>query len=134
MKAPKLLCASATALLLAMGPGHAQTPLRDVAHVRDGIIWVGMAYEISDKCDDLRARLFRGLGYLNSLKRHAERLGYSDAEIEAYIDDRVEKARLEDIVRANLAALGVVEGVQETYCTVGQAQIDAKTRVGWLLR
>lgn len=134
MKALKLLCTSAAALLFAMGPGHAQTQLRDVAHVRDGIIWVGMAYEISDKCDDLSARLFRGLGYLNSLKRHAEDLGYSDAEIEAYIDDRSEKRRLEAIARAKLADLGVVEGQQQTYCTVGQAQIDANTRVGWLLR
>lgn len=134
MKLAKLFCSASAALLFAVAPGHAQTPLRDVAIVRDGIIWVGMAYELSDKCGDLSARLFRGLGYLNSLKRHAKDLGYSDAEIEAYIDDRAEKDRLEEIARDNLAALGVVEGEEETYCAVGQDQIDAKTRVGWLLR
>ena len=116
--------------------GHlsAQTALKDVAKVRDGIIFVGMAYEISEECGSLNARLFRGLGYLQSLRRHARDLGYSEAEIEAYINDDDEKDRLEGIARAQLASLGVVPGQEATYCSVGRAQIEANTRVGWLLR
>ena len=115
-------------------PLAAQTPLRDVAKVRDGIIFVGMAYEISEQCDELSARLFRGLGYLNSLRSHARELGYSEAEIEAYIDDRAERDRLEAIARTALADLGVVDNDADSYCAVGRAQIAANTRVGWLLR
>lgn len=132
----KRLIGAVVALATVMSAGHlsAQTPLKDVAHVRDGIIWVGMAYEISEQCDDLSARLLRGLGYLQSLRSHARDLGYSEAEIDAYINDGAEKDRLEGIARAQLANLGVTAGVPQSYCTVGRAQIAANTRVGWLLR
>ncbi|SFS06788.1 DUF5333 domain-containing protein [Yoonia litorea] len=115
-------------------PVGAQTPLKDVAHVRDGIIHVGMAYEISEKCPEISARLFRGIGFLNSLKRHARSLGYTEAEIDAYVNDDAEKDRLEAIARESLAALGVVEGEEATYCAAGRAEMEANTRVGWLLR
>jgi hypothetical protein len=80
MFASSKTAAAALALALSTSTAFAQTPLREVAHVRDGIISVGMAYEISEQCDDLSARLFRGLGYLQSLKRHASNLGYSRRE------------------------------------------------------
>lgn len=127
----------AAAILVATGFAgslSAQTPLKDVQHVRDGIIHVGMAYEISEKCDSIRARTFRGLGFLQSLKRHASGLGYSNAEIDSYINDDAEEDRLEGIARTQLANLGVIEGDEASYCAVGRAQIDANTRVGWLLR
>ena len=130
----KTLTALALSAILAGMPAAAQTPLKDVAHVRDGIIHVGMAYEISEKCGEISARLFRGLGFLNSLKSHARGLGYSEADIDAYVNDEAEKDRLEAIARAQLAELGVIEGDEGSYCAVGRAQIAANTRVGWLLR
>ena len=116
------------------GAASAQPLLKDVAYVRDGIIDVGMAYELSEECSDLRARLFRGIGFLQSLQSHASDLGYTDEEIDDYVNDRDEKRRLEAIARAKLADLGVIEGEEATYCAVGRAQIAAETRVGWLLR
>jgi hypothetical protein len=134
MKTPVLVSAIVLACVIGAGSASAQTALKDVAHVRDGIIHVGMAYELSERCDGLRARLFRGLGFLQSLKSHASGLGYTSAEIDAYVNDRDEKRRLEAIARAQLISLGVVEGEEATYCAVGRAQIAANTRVGWLLR
>ena len=128
------ILALALTLSASAWPAHAQTPLKDVAHVRDGIIYVGMAYELSERCDDLSARLFRGISYLNSLRNHARELGYSEAEIDAYVNDDAEKDRLEGIARTALADLGVIEGDEASYCAVGRAQIAANTRVGWLLR
>ena len=132
----KLALSAVVVLATVMTAGHlsAQTALKDVAKVRDGIIFVGMAYEISEQCSSINARLFRGLGYLQSLRRHARDLGYSEAEVDAYINDDAEKDRLEGIARAQLAQLGVVPGQEATYCAVGRAEIDANTRVGWLLR
>lgn len=124
------------AFVTVMSAGHlsAQTALKDVAEVRDGIIYVGMAYEISEECGSIDARLFRGIGYLQSLRRRASDLGYSDAEIDAYINNDAEKDRLEGIARAQLAQLGVVRGDEASHCAVGRAQIASNTRVGWLLR
>lgn len=134
MKKRNALATIGLVAILLAGPAGAQTPLKDVAYVRDGIIHVGMAYEISEKCGDISARLFRGLGFLQSLKNHARGLGYSDAEIDAYVNDAAEKDRLEAIARSELADLGVIEGDESSYCAVGRAQIAANTRVGWLLR
>ena len=134
MKTPGLVSAIAFACIISAGAASAQTALKEVAHVRDGIIDVGMAYELSEHCDSIRARLFRGLGFLQSLKSHASELGFTDQEIDEYVNDRNEEKRLEAIARAKLATLGVVEGEEASYCAVGLAQIAANTRVGWLLR
>ncbi|MGJ8622259.1 MAG: DUF5333 domain-containing protein [Yoonia sp.] len=134
MKIPLMMAVILLASTLGAGAASAKPPLKDVAHVRDGIIHVGMAYEISEKCGDIRARLFRGIGFLQSLRGHAAQLGYSSDEIDAYINNAAEKDRLEAIARARLAALGVIDGREATYCAVGRAQIAANTRVGWLLR
>ena len=106
-------------------------PLKDVPEIRDGIIAAGMAIEIGDKCDSISVRLLRGALYLNSLKSRAEDLGYSRAEIDAYVDDKVEKARLEGIARAQL---GGGRGGGDTSCIVGGSKREPKTAVGRLLR
>lgn len=112
----------------------AQTALKDVSHVREGIIAVGMAVEISDKCSSIKPRTLRGINYLQSLQNHARSLGFSQAQIDAYVDDRDEKRRLEGIARARLADMGVVNGQETTYCAVGRAQIAEGSAVGRLLR
>lgn len=134
MKKPAIFIVIALAAVMAAGNLSAQTALKDVAYVRDGIIQVGMAYEISRKCDAISARTFRGLSYLNTLKNHARSLGYSEADIDAYVNDKAEEDRLEQIARQQLADLGAVPGDAASYCAVGRAQIAANTRVGWLLR
>lgn len=134
MKKLALIAVMTFATVFSAGHLSAQTALKDVAKVRDGIIAVGMAYEISEKCGSINARLFRGLGYLQSLRQHARDLGYTEAEIDAYINDDEEKDRLEAIARGHLATLGVVVGEEATYCAVGREQMAANTRVGWLLR
>jgi len=128
---PAVFCA---AILVANPVLAADVPLKDVAFVRDGLIAAAIAYEIGDKCDDLNARMLRGVAFLNSLTDHARDLGYSQAEIDAYIDDRAEKDRLEAIARQTLTAMGGVEGQWETYCSVGEAEIAADTQIGRLLR
>lgn len=112
----------------------AQSALKDVTRVTEGIIAVGMAVELSDKCSTLSPRKLRGLSFLSGLQNHARELGFSQAQIDAYIDDREEKRRLEAIARDRLARLGVVVGQESTYCTVGRAQMGEGTQVGRLLR
>lgn len=112
----------------------AKVPLKDVSYVSEGLIAAGMAIEIDTYCDDLSVRLFRGLNFLNGLKQHARDLGYTEDEIDAYINDSAEKSRLEDVARGRLADLGAVVGQNDTYCVVGRGQIAAKTTLGSLLR
>lgn len=124
------------AMGMAMFAGNlsAQTALRDVAEINEGLIAVGSAVEISDKCSTISPRTLRGYNYLYQLRNRASELGFSEAQINAYVDSSVEKARLEGIARARLAAKGVVPGQEATYCAVGQAEIAAGSAIGQLLR
>jgi hypothetical protein len=65
------MMAAAMVVVGLAGAATAQSALRDEARVRDGIVQVGMAYEISEKCGSLSARTFRGLTYLQELKGDA---------------------------------------------------------------
>ena len=123
-----------TVFLWSSANAGAQPPLGEVVELRNGIIAIGIAYELSEKCQTLDARIFRGLNYLSQLRSRARQLGYSEEEIDAYVNDKDEQARLERMARDEIARFGVVEDQPETYCRVGRAQIAQNTLVGWLLR
>jgi hypothetical protein len=61
------------------------------------------------------------------------RLGYSQREIQAFIEDDAEKDRLEVIARERLRGMGAVEGQPQTYCAVGLAEIAKDSQIGRLL-
>lgn len=124
---------AATVLGLTLGTGAQANPA-NVERVTEGLIAAGMAIELAEKCDGVQVRYIRGLNFLQGLKSHLEGLGYSDSEIDAYIDNRSEKQRLETIARQRLNALGVRTGDASTYCTVARGQIDQNTQVGRLMR
>lgn len=121
-------------VLGAMLASTAQANPANVERVTEGLIAAGMAIELSDNCDGVRVRMIRGLSFLQGLKNHLHDLGYSGAEIDAYIDNRTEKQRLETIARQRLNALGVRTDDTTTYCTVAQTQIAEGTQIGRLLR
>ena len=116
------------------GAATAKPALKDVEAITEGLIATGIAYEISEVCPSISARKLRGITYLLSLKSQASELGYSDAEIEAYVDDKTEQKRLEALARARLAEMGAEVGNTQTYCVVGQAEITKDSTIGRLLR
>ena len=132
MKTSKTLIAAAV-VGLTLG-SVAQANPANVERVTEGLIAAGMAIELDDNCSDVRVRMLRGLNFLQGLKNHLQDLGYSNAEIDAYIDNRSEKQRLETLARQRLNALGVRTDDASTYCTVAQTQIAQGTQVGQLLR
>ena len=121
-------------LLLVGTSAQAQPPLREVPEVRNGLVYVGIAYEISERCDDLSARLLRGLGYLQSLKWTARDMGYSSDEIDTFVNSDEDRKYLESLARDLLERLGAVEDDPQSFCAVGRAEMAKGTRVGWLLR
>ncbi len=131
----RTLFGAATLVLVTLGGMSSAKPaLKDVAYVREGIIAAGIAYEISEQCGTVSARLFRGISFLNGLKSHARSLGYTEAEIDAYVNDKEEKNRLEAIARDRLSAMGAVNGQAQSYCTVGRSEIAKGSTIGQLLR
>ena len=68
--------AALLATTLAAGPAAAQQSLSEVGYVTEGLIAVGIAYEISEVCGDIDPRTLRGLAYLNQLRSHAKGLAF----------------------------------------------------------
>ena len=130
----KLATVGALSLGMMTGAASAQQSLRDVGYVTEGLIAVGIAYEISEVCDSISARTLRGLGYLNQLSNHAKGLGFSSAQIDAYRKDKGEQDRLEAIARQRLAAMGATPGNAASHCAVGRAEIAKESTIGYMLR
>lgn len=127
---------AALALILAL-PGaldaQGRPPLGEVEAITEGLIETAIAYEIGEVCDAIDGRRLQGIALLWSLNNEARRLGYSQDEIRAFVDDEDEKDRLEAIARERLRGMGAVEGQPETYCAVGRAEIAGESRIGSLL-
>lgn len=122
-------------LTFAANTTHAQTgPLADVAYISEGIVTAGMALKIEEQCPSIAVRLLRGYAFLNGLKSHAEGLGYSEEQIDAYLDDKAEENRLRAIALSRLSAKGATEGDAESYCAVGRSEMAANSQLGRLLR
>ncbi|MCF6430098.1 DUF5333 domain-containing protein [Leisingera sp. MMG026] len=112
----------------------AKPSLRDVAEIEAPLFAVAMAKEVSDHCDRLAPRYFKGLGELRRLKARANALGYTDTEIRAYIDSDAEKARMRAKGERLLAQNGVFYEQPETFCAYGRAEIEKNSAIGVLLR
>jgi hypothetical protein len=127
-----------TAGLLSLGMttavAGAQHSLRDVGYVTEGLIAVGIAYEISAVCGSISARTFRGLGYLNQLRNHARGLGFTNAQIDEFRKDKTEQNLLEAIARQRLSSMGAAPGNAAAHCAVGRAEIISESTIGYLLR
>ena len=121
------------ALALPVAASAEVPPLGQVERITEGLIDTAIAYEIGEVCESINGRKIAGIAFLWSLHSEARRLGYSREEIEAFVDDDVEKDRLEAIARERLAGMGAVEGSPNTYCEVGRAEIAAGSQVGKLL-
>ena len=125
--------ALAAALMLPAAAG-AKPSLRDVQEIEDPLFAVALAKEVADNCGNIAPRYFRGLGQLRRLKARANELGYSDAEIRAYIESDAEKDRMRAKGEQLLAQNGVSYGDEQSFCAYGRAEIEKNSAIGVLLR
>ncbi|WP_323783505.1 DUF5333 domain-containing protein [Thalassovita sp.] len=133
----KMIPMSALALGLVLttaASAEAKLPLRDVPKIDNNMLWVALAIEISDKCDQIKPRTLKGLLFLNSLKNTARAMGYSDAEIKEYVKSDEEKARMRDRGEAYVKSKGLNPADTGDLCTLGHAEIAQNSQVGVLLK
>lgn len=124
-----MICAAAPALAAETRP-H----LRDVPEIENTLFVVALANEVSRKCDTINGRRLKGYKILFDLRSRANRMGYSDAEIRAYVESDTEKARMRAKGEKYLESKGVDIDKPETYCAFGRAEIAKSSAIGALLR
>lgn len=120
--------------LMVAAPAFALEPIRENKTIYNTLLQGFIGDQIADNCPTIDARTLRALGELNKLKNEALKMGYSSAEIRAFVTDKAEKARGKADAAGWLEAKGAVPGSAQAYCAVGEAEIARKSLVGYLLR
>ncbi|GAA6187418.1 DUF5333 domain-containing protein [Litorivita sp. NS0012-18] len=113
---------------------EARADLRSEKDINDGLLAIGIADEIRKNCAVISPRMIRAYRYMNTLESMAKARGYSDAEIEAYVTNKAEKAKMRSRGEAYLKAKGVQRSNPETFCDLGRAEIASNSRIGALLK
>jgi len=102
--------------------------------INTGLFNVAVAHKIRKECDEISPRLFKAIGYLQSLKNEARKRGYSDDEIDRYINDDVEKDKMDARRNAYIRASGAEPNDGPSMCRLGHQEIARQSQIGQLLK
>ncbi|WP_347267144.1 DUF5333 domain-containing protein [Paracoccus sp. (in: a-proteobacteria)] len=131
----RLRGAGAGALLVALlaVPAAALEPLSAEKHINDRLIAARIADRIRRTCPTINGRLLFAYGEARKLRRYAEQKGYSAAQIDAFLDDKSEKARVYAVAEDYLARKGARADDPESFCRLGRQEIANNSIIGSLL-
>jgi Family of unknown function (DUF5333) len=122
------------ALMMGMAtPALALPPLSENAYINDRLIQASVADRIRKECPSISARFAYAYSQARALQRYALDLGYTDAEIEAFLDSKPDKKRVKAAAEAYLAANGAVSGIADGFCALGAKEIASQTVAGSLI-
>ena len=128
------LVALMTLAALTTGAAEARVSLKDDATIESGLRTVAIGKMLYKGCEQISPRRIKAFSFARSLQSRARDLGYSDAEIDAYLDSDADKQRVKTKARAYLKAQGANFAKPSTLCGVGAAEIKGGTAVGQFLR
>ena len=127
-----------TGTALVMSVTVAMVPPRAPRHseetdINNELFEIVVANEIRKECDSISPRIFAALGRMNALKARARKRGYTDAEIDAYINDEAEQQKMRERRNAYLRANGAEPNDGPSLCALGRKEIVKQSRIGALL-
>lgn len=118
----------------ALVPAASAASLSQETDINDALFEIAVANEIRKECDSISPRLFTAIGRMNDLKAEARQRGYSDAEIDAYVNDKAEKRKMRERRNAYIRAQGATPDDGPSLCALGQTEIAKQSAIGALLR
>ncbi|MDZ7711011.1 MAG: DUF5333 domain-containing protein [Roseovarius sp.] len=119
--------------IAALVPAATAASLSQETDINDALFEIAVANEIRKECDSINARIFTALSRMRALKAEARKRGYSDAEIDAYVDDRTEKQKMRERRNEYIRAQGAEPDHGPSLCALGQTEIAKRSRIGALL-
>lgn len=127
-------CLLAATLALGLSPALAQPmPLSEEPHINEQLIAAQTGDILRKTCPTISARMFVVWEKASALEAYARAAGYTEDEVNLFLKDKAEKARVMAAAKAYLAAAGVVEGDVESYCQAGRDEIAKNTLVGSII-
>ena len=135
------ILALATALSISGGASAATTQndvneaLRGNPAIYNGLFTAALIKHIVDTCPAVSppGRLARVSHFL-SLYNRARGMGYDRAQIEAFVEDAGEQARMRALVEGHLQTAGVDPASETEVCAFARAQIAERSALGRQLR
>ncbi|MDB6176122.1 DUF5333 domain-containing protein [Paracoccus sp. Z330] len=116
-----------------LSPAQALEPLSNQCYINDRLIAARIADRIRRECPSIDARMVYAFMQARELKKYARNQGYSEAQIDAFLDSKPDKKRIYAAADDYMARNGVKSGDAESYCRLGRDEIARKTVTGSLL-
>ncbi|MGB1235483.1 MAG: DUF5333 domain-containing protein [Planktomarina sp.] len=104
------------------------------AEINDRLFEFSLAYELQKKCDAVKPRYLRAIGFRNDTYARAKQLGISSAAMDAHIENDTAKAVMQTRVNDYIRAQGLTVGQTASYCALAKQEIAQGTPSGKLLR
>ncbi|MEM6587905.1 MAG: DUF5333 domain-containing protein [Pseudomonadota bacterium] len=123
---------AAVAALASTSPGWAG--MGEEADINQGLVYIAAADKIRRECSSINGRMLKAQRYANALRSIARDRGYSDEEIDAYLDSKEERAKVRAQRNVYFESQGASNLDPASLCTLGHAEIAGKTQVGYMLR
>jgi len=103
-------------------------------HINRSLLSAAISVGIARACPTMEVRQIYGLFKALELRNYARRLGYSDEEIEAFVESSEQQDRMKDWAIRYMTQQGVELDNNDTYCALGKYEIERKSLTGRLLR
>lgn len=130
----RILMTTALTLGLAAGASTASADLSGEGDINAGLLAVAAADKIRRECGDISGKFWTARSYANQLKGMAKERGYTDDQIDAYINDDAEKAKMRERRNAYFESKGASNLDAASLCRLGRAEIENRSRIGSFLR
>lgn len=132
----KRLTALVLSLVLTSGAAGASADagLANDKEIANGLLAMAVADKIRRSCNGISGRFFRARNFARDLQNFAQARGYTQAEIEAFLDDPVQRMNMLTLRNAYFESKGIGDPDAEDLCGLGRAEIAEKTMIGNLLK
>lgn len=114
-------------------PTAALEPLSQEKYINDRLIAARIADRIRRTCPTIDGRILYAYGEARKLKSYAQKKGYSNAQIDAFLDNRQEKDRIYAVAEDYLKRKGARADDPQSFCAVGRQEIANRSVIGSLL-
>lgn len=137
-----LICAMVAGFGLATAAvttaAHAQSdgfdPLREDETIHQGLTVISIGRLIRNHCPTLDAKRLQSFAFAQRLVNRGHALGFSRAQMEAYVDSDTDRDRYRAIANTYLSQRGASVNEPESVCQLGRDEISSGSAIGRLLR
>lgn len=114
--------------------GATERSLRNNPDIDNGLLTLALGNEMINRCPDIAPRPARVLPFIAILWSKALSDGFTRAEVEAHLESDIEKARMERLGRAWLAARDVDPDNDAELCALARDEIARQGAIGRMLK